>query len=78
MFEAETKSKLKDKKRKALICAGLVTFIIAMFYIFLAKDGLYKFGSIGKEIAPVSSFIKDASQSVSEDIDKGKSVINKK
>lgn len=67
-----------QKKHKALILAVLVTFIIAMFYIILHKGKLYDFKGVGKDIAPVSSFIKDAGETVSEDISKGNKIINKK
>jgi hypothetical protein len=77
MFEFEKNLNPKDKKRKALILAGLITFIIAMLYVVLHKGKLYDFNGVGKDIAPVSSFIKDASVTVSEDISNGTEVINK-
>jgi hypothetical protein len=68
----------KSKKQKARFAAILLTFIIAMLYILFSKGSLYKFNGFKQEINPASSFIKDATQEVSKDIEKGKSVINKK
>jgi hypothetical protein len=68
----------KSKKQKAKIAALLVTFIIAMLYIIFSKGSLYKFSGIKNDINPASSFLKDTTQDISQDIEKGKSVINKK
>lgn len=69
---------LKSKKQKARIAALLLTIIIAMVYIILSQGSLYKFNGFKKDINPASSFVKDQAHNISQDIQKGKSVINKK
>jgi hypothetical protein len=78
MFDDALKLKDRNKKRKAFIYAVGTTFFIAIIYILLNKGSLYKFGGIGKDVKPMASFVKETTDTVSSNINKGKSVINKK
>ena len=78
MFEGETKLQNRTKKRKALLYAGLVTFVIALLYVILMRDNLYKFKGNTVDVGSVLSSVKDVSKNIGEDIHKGKEVINKK
>lgn len=78
MFGEETKLQNKAKKRKALLYAVLVTFIIAVLYVVLMRGSLYKFKGDTTNVASIFSSIKDTSKNISENVNKGVKVIKNK
>ncbi len=66
------------KKRKALMYAATLTFIIAIIYILIYKGKMYTFRGTDKEFSPISSLLKDTSKAVEENVQKGTNVIKSK
>lgn len=78
MFEISRTKNASYRKNKALLYAGIFTFVIALIYILIMGGVPYQFKGSGPDLTPISSKIKDVSGEVKENIDKGRSVINNK
>jgi hypothetical protein len=79
MFEESKEKTVAQKKRKALIYAGVTTFIIAILYLLLSRGRLYNinFSSLKKDLSPAVSSISESKEELSKGIKTGKEIINK-
>jgi len=77
MFEQSKQLTIKQKKRKALIYAGVTTFIIALLYLLLSRGRLYNinFSSLKKDLSPTVNSIAEDSEELSKGIKNGSSII---
>ncbi len=77
MFEESKELTITQKKRKALIYAGVTTFIIALLYLLLSRGRLYNinFSSLKKDLSPAVNSITEDSENVSKGIKNGSSIL---
>ncbi len=78
MFEDSANNDASYKKKKALLYAGIITFIIAILYIFLIRNNIYQFGGVKKDVKPAAEFIKEVFHKVNTDIETGNKIIDNK